>query len=466
MACTGTAPTSPPTSPPPSSPPPSSPPPSSPPPSSSPPTTTAPPGPPAVTHVDNPFAGAVGYLNPDYQKEIADNAPTTGTLGAEASEVANIPSAVWLDSMSAVTGTATRMSLQAHLDAALAQEQADGQQLTAEFVIYDLPNRDCAALASNGELRIAQNGLSIYESQYIDPIAALMSDPKYQNVRIVTVVEPDSLPNLVTNLSIADCAEANSSGAYRMGIQYALNKLHAIPNVYTYIDLGHYAWLGWDSNFNPAVTLITGVIKGTTAGVNSVDGFISDTAGYSTTTEPFMTANQTVGGQPVRSAHFYQFNTYIDEASYDTAMYNAFVAQGFPASIGMLIDTSRNGWGGAARPAGPSTSTTLDTFVNDSRIDRRPQSGGWCNQSGAGLGTRPVASPMPHFDAFVWIKPPGESDGTSDSTATRFDAMCDPNAQNRYDNSVKTNALPGAPQAGQWFEAEFEMLLGNAFPAL
>jgi cellulose 1,4-beta-cellobiosidase len=30
------------------------------------------------------------------------------------------------------------------------------------------------------------------------------------------------------------------------------------------------------------------------------------------------------------------------------------VAQGTPAGVGMLIDTSRNGWGGSARPTGPS----------------------------------------------------------------------------------------------------------------
>ena len=34
------------------------------------------------------------------------------------------------------------------------------------FVIYDLPGRDCAAKASNGEL--AAGDISTYKSQYID----------------------------------------------------------------------------------------------------------------------------------------------------------------------------------------------------------------------------------------------------------------------------------------------------------
>jgi len=39
------------------------------------------------------------------------------------------------------------------------------------FVIYDLPGRDCAAKASNGELATGQ--LSTYESQYIDRESSL-----------------------------------------------------------------------------------------------------------------------------------------------------------------------------------------------------------------------------------------------------------------------------------------------------
>jgi cellulose 1,4-beta-cellobiosidase len=213
-------------------------------------------------------------------------------------------------------------------------------------------------------------------------------------------------------------------------------------------------------------------VRGTNAGLNSIDGFISDTANYSPTTEPFMTANQQVSGQPVRSSTYYSFNQFIDEGSYDTAMRNAFIAAGFPSSIGMLIDTSRNGWGGAARPTAASTSTDLNTFVGASKLDRRPHSGGWCNQNGAGIGARPTASPAPGFDAYVWVKPPGESDGVASNTpdpndpAKKFDAMCDPNAQNRYNTAFPTNALAGAPNAGRWFEAQFEMLVTNAFPAL
>ena len=41
-------------------------------------------------------------------------------------------------------------------------------------VIYDLPNRDCHAKASNGEFLISDNGVANYEN-YIDQIAAIIA---------------------------------------------------------------------------------------------------------------------------------------------------------------------------------------------------------------------------------------------------------------------------------------------------
>src|SRR5207248_214597 len=146
--------------------------------------------------------------------------------------------------------------------------------------------------------------------------AAIMADSKYSSLRIVTIIEPDSLPNLVTNASLTLCADAQSSGAYVQGVQYALNKLHAIPNVYTYIDAAHSGWLGWDSNFQPAVNLWASTVRGTTAGFNSVDGFISNTANYTPVQEPYLpNSSLTVGGNPIRSADLYQWNPYFDELS-------------------------------------------------------------------------------------------------------------------------------------------------------
>jgi endoglucanase len=57
-----------------------------------------------------------------------------------------------------------------------------------------------------------------------------------------------------------------------------------------------------------------------------------------------------------------------------------------------VIDTSRNG-------AGPAPDSPLN----------------WCNPSGRALGTPPTtATAGAHADAYLWIKRPGESDGTCD----------------------------------------------------
>jgi cellulose 1,4-beta-cellobiosidase len=137
----------------------------------------------------------------------------------------------------------------------------------------------------------------------------------------------------------------------------------------------------------------------------------------------------------------------------------------------MLIDTSRNGWGGANRPTAASTSTDVDTFVNQSRIDRRIHAGNWCNQDGAGLGERPKAAPASGIDAYVWVKPPGESDGSSslipNDEGKGFDQMCDPTyGGNARNGNNKTGALPNAPISGAWFSAQFQQLMANAYPPL
>ena len=439
-------------------------------------TETAPGSGTSPSHVVNPFTGATWYVNPDYTAEVATSAASaSGTLAAQMKLVGQQPTGVWLDHIGAIYGGAdnsSRMSLEAHLRAAVSQ-QSGSTPILVPIVVYDLPNRDCAALASNGELTVSNNGLQYYEHDYIDPIAQILTGFSHTSIRVIAVIEPDSLPNLVTNSNLANCAQAQSSGAYVTGVQYALNKLHAIGNVYNYIDIAHSAWLGWPSNMGPAVSLFHQVAAGTTAGVASVDGFISNTANYTPTHEPFMTATQSVGGQPVDSANFYQFNPYIDELSYDQQMYSQLVSAGFSQNIGMLIDTSRNGWGGPNRPTGASTSTDLNTFVNQSKIDERPFRGDWCNQNNAGLGAFPQANPdssFSHLYADVWIKPPGESDGDYPSGShTHGDPHCDPNGTNTdgNGNTYSTGSIPGFDiPAGQWFPAEFQMLVQNASPAV
>lgn len=412
----------------------------------------------SIARVDNPFVGAVWYVDPIWSAKAMANG---------GSKIANYNTAVWMDRIGAITPTEQgTMGLREHLDAAINQNAN-----LIQVVIYDLPNRDCNALASNGELLMAQDGFNRYKNEYINPIVQILSDAKYKSLRIIAIIEPDSLPNLVTNLSVPKCVESAGAGGYVDATRYTLNALYPLKNVYSYVDIGHSGWLGWDDNLSKSVTLIANAIKGTTGGVNSVAGFISNTANATPLKEPFFDGNTSVGGNPVKSAKFYEWNPHVGEISFVQAFRNAMIAQGFPSSIGMLIDTSRNGWGGVNRPSAASTSTALDSFVNQSRIDRRTHRGMWCNQP-SGIGERPTVAPEPGIDAYVWVKPPGESDGVAmagviDPTdpAKGFDRFCDP-TYTVPATGLPTGALPGAPHAGRWFNDGFQLLMKNAYPPL
>ncbi|MFR9775196.1 glycoside hydrolase family 6 protein [Micromonospora sp. MS34] len=451
----------PPSSPPPSTPPPSSPPPSSPPPSSPPPTT-----PPPGQKADNPYAGVKGYVNPEWKAKAES---VTG-----GSRVSNNPTAVWLDRIAAINGTPNSssngsMGVRDHLDAALAQGAG-----YIQFVIYNLPGRDCAALASNGEL--GPDELPRYKAEYIDPIAAIQGDAKYSNLRIVNIIEIDSLPNLVTNTSgnaggTAMCDTVKANGAYVNGVGYALAKLGAIGNVYNYIDAAHHGWIGWDSNFGPTADILKTAATASGSTVHNVTGFIVNTANYSALKELYIKITDTVNGTSVRQSKWIDWNQYVDELSFAQAFRNKLVSVGFESNIGMLIDTSRNGWGGSARPTGPGATTSVDTYVDGGRIDRRIHAGNWCNQAGAGLGERPRANPESGIDAYVWVKPPGESDGSStaipNDEGKGFDRMCDPTyTGNARNGNSLTGALPNAPISGAWFPAQFQELMQNAYPPL
>lgn len=415
----------------------------------------------AAARVDNPYVGATAYVNPDW------SAKAKAEPGGAA--IADTPAFVWMDRIAAIEGSASAMSLREHLDTALDQ----GADLF-QVVIYDLPGRDCAALASNGELGPTE--LDRYKNEYIDPISEILADPAYASLRIVTIIEPDSLPNIVTNAggtagSTDACATMKANGNYEKGVGYALHTLGAIPNVYNYIDAAHHGWLGWDSNMGPAATEFKKAATSEGATVNDVAGFIVNTANYSALKEPNFKITDSVNGTTVRQSKWIDWNYYTDELTFAQALRTLLVSEGFNSNIGMLIDTARNGWGGSGRPTAAGPLTSVDDYVNGGRVDRRIHAGNWCNQTGAGIGERPTAAPEAGIDAYVWAKPPGESDGNSapidNDEGKGFDRMCDPTYEgNGRNGNSMTGALPNSPLAGHWFSAQFQELVKNAYPPI
>ncbi|HVU03069.1 MAG TPA: glycoside hydrolase family 6 protein [Polyangiaceae bacterium] len=355
---------------------------------------------------ENPFAGAAFYLSADYAGEVQTSMDADPSNAALLSKVKSISTAVWLDRIARVPDASR------HLDAAKAQEAAAGEPVVTVFVVYDLPNRDCAAKASNGELAVESGGLDRYEHEYIDAIHAAFA--AHGDQRIVAIVEPDSLPNLATNMNQPKCAA--SADAYRQGVAYAIRTLSA-PNVFLYLDAAHSGWLGWPNNQTATAQIFKEVLDAA-GGAEKIRGFATNTANYSVlreTTELFD----------------YQGNPCHDELTFVSQFTNALANAGISGK-GFIVDTSRNGRGGI-----------------------RHAWGNWCNVVGAGMGERPVADPVAGVDAYYWVKPPGESDGTSDASAVRYDSFCG-----------NEDAAKPAPEAGTWFDSYFRAVAKNANPPL
>jgi cellulose 1,4-beta-cellobiosidase len=428
----------------------------------------------AAERMENPFAGAAGYRNADWSARVTETAAAAAdpATAARLASVADQPTAVWLDSIAEIGG------LRRHLDAAVAQQARDGRPVVLTLVLHNLPNRECGR-TQRGELRVADGGAARYRTEYVDPIAAALAAPEYAGLRVAAVVEPESISQLIRFADQAvqgtmACAEADRTGAYADGIGYALQRLQALRNVYTYLDIGSAGSLGWEDTQHQLVERLAAVAERTPAGLAGVDGFASNVADYVPVDEPFIDLTAPIGGATVRQSRFFDWTIYADETDYTTGTRAALIARGFDERVGILMDTSRNGWGGPARPTAPSRSTSVDTYANESRMDRRPtRVYHWCNQSGAGLGPLPSAEATPGLHAYAWIKPPGESDGwgtlpagTTQPYPEAYESYCDPATAVPCcrGSGWWTNALPDGPAAGGWHRRQFEQLVANAYP--
>ncbi|GJJ14227.1 Beta-glucosidase cel3A [Clathrus columnatus] len=365
----------------------------------------------APTAAGNPYVGYNTFLIPEYVQEVQAAVAniTSSTTAAQAAQVESIPVFFWMDVAAKVPTLGTYLA---------AASAAGGKQLV-QAVIYDLPDRDCAAESSAGEFSLANNGSALY-MQYIDNIAAQVE--AYPNVRVVFVVEPDGLANLVTNLSVQKCSEAQS--AYITLVSYAISKLQQ-PNVFLYLDAGHSGWLGWPANITPAAQLFAQVLQGAGSGA-TVRGLAT---GWSNFFSKLDVSNYNLlrGAEDPAQAP----NPNYDEELYINALAPLLTQNNFPAHF--IVDQSRSGVSGI-----------------------RTAEGDWCNVKGAGLGPRPSTNTgNTLIDSIVWVKPPGESDGTSNTSSPRYDTHCG-----------QSDATQPAPEAGTWFQSYFVTLVENANPPL
>jgi len=320
----------------------------------------------------------------------------------------NVASAYWIDTKSKILGNSTD-TLQGILQDSLSK----GAPLVT-VILYDLPNRDCNARASNGEICCSYNadrtcdysaagdcaaGLNEYETTYVNPFAQVLAQFDGR-VPIVVIVEPDSLPNLATNQGNPSCGNSATVAAYTKGISYAVTTIKAkAPHASVYLDAAHGGWLGWDNNLVAYADLVAqlGVaplLRGFSTNVANYQP-VGSMCPWSSTSSP--TRNDyCLNGQHQSDACCAdpcqleaQWNPCNNELNYAQSLYRTMSATIPGFAPAMVIDTGRSGV-----------------------ASMRSSCSNWCNIRGAGVGLLPSSVTNASFvDAFFWLKTPGESDG-------------------------------------------------------
>jgi len=402
----------------------------------------------------NPFAAVPFYVNPSYRASLATSIATaTGQVKATLEAMQDVPSAYWLDRKTKITGSGPGC-----MEGILEDAASKSPPQLVTFIVYDLPNRDCHAKASNGEICCTYNadgtcdytaagdcsaGLAEYRSQYIDRIVSVLR--RYDGrVPIVLVIEPDSLPNLSTNQGDPRCGNLATRTAYRDGITYAVQSIAAAAaSVAIYLDAGHGGWLGWRNNMQDFSRTI-----GSLGVASHLRGFATNVAGYQSLGQICPTYDWCLNNAHPNDPCCYdpcrltsQWNPSHSELNYALHLRKAMSEQisGFEPHI--IIDTGRNGV-----------------------PDMRGQCPNWCNIRGAGVGHMPTVQTANTsvVDAYFWLKTPGESDGCTQelpdgSRCPRFDSDCA-----STDSIGSRPGEPRAPEAGQWFDYQIKQLAANA----
>jgi len=432
------------------------------------PSPTPPPKPKGPPLPPNPFEKQRFYINPVNAKEFDRSISTaTGHVKANLQKMQQVPSAYWIDVKAKIRGDDPNDPRT--LEGILKDAASKSPPELVVVIWYDLPNRDCDALASNGEICCTKkpdgrcnylepgdcaDGIKEYKTQYADPFIAELK--KYEHkVPIVVVVEPDSIPNIATNTANPQCGNVATKTAYREGIRYALGQLaKEVPSVTVYLDAAHGGWLGWESNLEKYLK----AIHEARLPMDKVRGFATNVANY----QPLGIQCPWCPDQGYRNGYCLNSKHADDPCCYDPCK---LLGQGNPGNN--ELNFASDLVAGARALLGFEARVIIDTGrngVSDMRSDCR----NWCNPRGAGAGipaTIDVAN-RSLVDAYFWLKTPGESDGCSQAPTSswgqkgtkcvRFDRSCI-----SVDSLGSKTREDQAPEAGHWFDYEVKDLAAN-----
>ena len=458
-----------------------------------------------------------------------------------------VPTAVWLDGETAAQAAEPGDEGWQQADADVERQvrltlaAASLQNAVPIFVAYNIPGRDCSQYSAGGAPSDAA-----YDA-WIDSIASALG-----NAKAVVLEEPDALADLPGYCGSAYASEfPDITNTTRVDdIRYAVAALEKDQNISLYLDSGNSDWQNvggmaetlvaadvqqaqgfflnvsnyqYDTNSDFYGTWVSSCIAyatvneaqtpadalaavATFTGTSTPTGAFASPA-YPPTSPPGGCASQYWnGGAPgtniaslvgaytgVALSPFGVWSETTTTADLNTSGIDASYASALGSTVPtthFIVDTSRNG-------LGPNSMQSYAGAPYDqpSSIISTLVAGGWCNPTGAGLGSTPTANPgvmltsldsylpgnPPLLDAYLWVKTPGQSDGQCDaaggvrawdnaaytppisgwpsSTSAAFQTF-DPLW------SLQTGSVFTDPAAGGWFAQQALMLAENANPAL
>ncbi len=369
------------------------------------------------------------------------------------------PQAVWF-----TAGTPRTVEREVRVTVA----RAAARRTVPVLVAYNIPFRDCAQFSAGGATTPTE-----YRA-WIDGFAAGVGDRE-----VIVILEPDGLGIIPwydpygsadgsNALEWCQPAEANpaTAAAERFAmLNYAADVFGARPNVTTFLDGTHSAWLGVGDIADRLVQ----------AGVEDAEGYFLNVSNYQFTTNNelygrwissciayattvvagdfFNCPNQYWNGGPLPAKiaellgewtgvaldRFAEWSDESDDPTLNTSGINLRYANmlgNVRPEARYVIDTSRNGVGPWPPPAYPDGQD-------------------WCNPPDRGLGRAPTLNPGdPLIAAYLWVKIPGESDGECTRGLGPAGVTVDP-VWGRVD-----------PPAGDWFPEMALQLARNAAPPL
>jgi len=308
------------------------------------------------------------------------------------------------------------------------------QRAVPVLVAYNIPGRDCGGLSAGGALTTAD-----YEA-WIDGFASGLGSRE-----AIVILEPDGLGLLPSN-----CGGPNPSYPFTDAqrydeLNYAVDRLGQ-AGATVYLDGTHSHWL---SVGDISLRLVN-------AGVQRARGFFLNVSNFRATPDGLrfgtwisqciaFANNPDEGGW--RLGHYdwcaSQYFSPFGPVNPDDISTWHYTDDWFAANLGtaqptthFVVDSSRNGQGPWTPPAG-----------------KYPDPQDWCNPPGRGLGLPATANTgNPLADALLWVKVPGESDGTCTRGAPA--------------GSVDPEWGLVDPAAGQWFPQQALQLAQLASPRL